>query len=177
MKILLVLGSLLFTHFCCAQQNTIKVRKNIEYFDTIPYFSGNFKDGKGVLKKYQINNEKVSKETYDKYYTMWSNINICRPCWLQGFVAGDSTDLLVFEGFFYTDCAIGPYRAYYSNGNMSVNGQFANYEGRKEVDENGNWRDLSVYCRKIGKWEYFDERGKLVKTEYFDGKGQLVSNR
>jgi antitoxin component YwqK of YwqJK toxin-antitoxin module len=83
------------------------------------------------------------------------------------------------------------YQAMHCNGNLKLDARFIDSPmflvGRyQEFHENGKRKGLRFYeetidskntNKRIGKWKYYDEQGKLVKTEtYKDGKLLEVKN-
>jgi hypothetical protein len=68
------------------------------------------------------------------------------------------------EGIWDLECFWGPYKKYFSNGKIEMEGSFVNlYE--------------TTACNKINDWKYYNERGDLIRTETYDKKGQLVSRK
>ena len=70
----------------------------------------------------------------------------------------------MYEGEFYTDCCVGKYLRYHSNGQIAEQGQFVPLV-------NGELTEHA--CKKTGHWKYFDENGLLIKEEdYINGEVQ-----
>lgn len=113
--------------------------------------------------RYYVNGEQVRKIVYDSYSKFWDNIGKCTPCYLKTY---DTEDNLISESVQFTDCPVGDYREYYTNGTLKVNGQY-------KMNSTGNWKNIfdRGYCRKVGKWIYYASNGSILKIEeYVDGK-------
>jgi antitoxin component YwqK of YwqJK toxin-antitoxin module len=116
--------------------------------------------------KYWVNDKRVNQATYEKYKTIWDNIDHCRPCYFKTY---DENDVLLYEGAQYTDCRVGIWMEYYPSGALKIIGHY------KENDTD-NWENLwnrKLCSIKHGKWEYYNEDGAIRLTEYY-WKGKLV---
>ncbi len=85
----------------------------------------------GEKNVYEVNGKKVSKMTYNKYYSKWKNMVTCKPCILESY---DENDILISKGIQYTDCSVGFRITYYPNKKIKL---IAHY---KENDT-GNWKN------------------------------------
>ncbi|MCH2228701.1 MAG: hypothetical protein MK105_00045 [Crocinitomicaceae bacterium] len=142
--------------------DTSTMYKNL---DTLNFYSVGLRaESSNKSEKYWVNNKRVDKIIYLKYKSVWDNIHKCKPCYLKTY---DENDKLIKEGFQYTDCGVGIWTEYYSNGEIKTIGHF-------KENNSDNWNDLwnRGYCsRKEGLWKYYDENGNVTKTEkYLDGK-------
>jgi len=66
------------------------------------------------------------------------------------------------EGLWNLECFFGPYKKYHSNGKLAELGSFANPYIKSD-------------CYKIGNWQYFNKKGKLIKEENYDENGKLLN--
>lgn len=109
---------------------------------------------------YWVNRKSVDKKTYDMYDHYWSNVDRCKPCFLQTF---EIDGRLTKEGVQYGDCQIGAWTEYYPNGKVKLKGQF------KENDTN-DWVEIWTkgFCSvKHGVWAYYDNEGNLIGMEKY----------
>jgi len=67
------------------------------------------------------------------------------------------------EGFWTLECFYGPYKEYYNNGKLKMEGDFMN-----PMKTNSN-------CLKVKLWKYYNKKGKIVKKEYYSNEGNLIS--
>jgi antitoxin component YwqK of YwqJK toxin-antitoxin module len=113
---------------------------------------------------YEVNGRRVSKSTYNKYESTWTNMETCCPCILKSF---DEHDVLLTEAVSYTDCGVGWFKYYYPNGNVKLNGQF-------KENPTKNWKDIAArgFCSvPVGQWTYFNDKGDSLYSEFWeDGK-------
>jgi antitoxin component YwqK of YwqJK toxin-antitoxin module len=100
----------------------------------------------GEKYTYRLNDKEVSKAVYDKYNTVWMNIDKCRPCVLESY---DENDILLTKGVQFTDAQQGFWIEYYPNGKVKLV---------------GNFKGLS---KKHGTWTYFDDAGTVTKIEIY----------
>lgn len=153
-----------------AQVNTVKIQRPKSNTDTLIFYKvnlrstqGNFKGDEGM---YFVNDSFVSKATYMKYSASYENIAKCVPCYLKTL---DINDNVIGEGLQYTDCRIGSWKEYYSDGTIKIAGEY-----RKNLS--GNWDNMYErgYCSKIdGEWQYFDEKGDFLYSEFWK-EGEFV---
>ena len=117
-------------------------------------------DCSGKKCKYFVDKKPATKTQYENAQTQSHNIGNCKPCWLKYI---DTSEELVYEGDFYTDCCIGIYIERYSDGKLKVKGQF-----KKPITLIPNYS--SGDCRKHGNWIYYKSNGEIEKKEeYKDG--------
>ena len=116
---------------------------------------------------YYIDDTPIDKATYDKYADAYENLKKCKPCWMKTYGRDGK---LLYEGMQYTDCLVGDYRDYYSDGTLRSAGHYLeNHTGKwKNIYERG-------YCgTKNGEWKYYSVSGKDSLTETYV-KGKLVT--
>lgn len=80
---------------------------------------------------------------------------LCTPCWLKT----SNQHGISYEGLFYTDCCVGAYTGYHSNGKISEKGQYS---------EMLNGELPEYLCMRRGLWRFFDETGNLIGEENYD---------
>jgi MORN repeat variant len=81
----------------------------------------------------------------------------------------DSSGHLLFEGLRYTDCFIGAYINYYTNGKKRTEGQYL-------ANTTGNWKDLQArgLCSiQDGEWKAYNENGYLTNRYLYDS-GKMI---
>jgi hypothetical protein len=113
-----------------------------------------------------VNEKRIDKRAYDIYKRSMEKADNCRPCWIKNFtIEGE----FVSEGAYYSECLIGKYFEYHSNGKLKTSGQY-------KENHTGIWNDLykNGYCRRDGLWIYYDETGKIVKREKYEN-GKVVN--
>ena len=118
----------------------------------------------GNKTEYWVNKKPVDANTYNKYKTVWDNIDKCTPCYMQTY---DVNDVLLSESINYEDCVIGQKIDYDSNGRITL---ISNYK----MNDTENWENLwnRGYCSvPDGTWTYYNKKGEVVKTkQYQNGK-------
>jgi hypothetical protein len=103
---------------------------------------------------YEINDKVVSKTIYDRYHDTWENMATCKPCILLTY---DINEKLLYKGIQYTDCRVGYFIEYFSNGKVKLIGHY-------KENESGNWEN-STCNNKDGAFTYFNEEGEELYTE------------
>ncbi len=108
---------------------------------------------------YKINDKPVSRLTYNRYLSFWENMETCKPCVLKAY---DENDVLLSESVQYTDCPMGYYITYYSNGKIEMTGYYKDYSGN-------DWTNIynKGYCRQHGTFTYYDINGQVIKVEHY----------
>lgn len=135
--------------------------------DTLKYYDislshSNF-NGKST---YTVNGKETDAATYERYKTVWDNVEKCTPCYAKTY---DINEQLMEEGHRYTDCQVGKWIEYYPSGAIKLTGEF-------KVNPTRRWKNAwnRGYCsRKEGTWNYYDETGNLTKTEIWEN-GELI---
>lgn len=114
---------------------------------------------------YKLNDNEVSKSTYDKYHDTWKNMETCEPCILMTY---DINENLLYKGIQYTDCIVGFWIEYFPNGKVKLIGHY-------KENESGNWKNSwgIGLCRPDGAFTYFNESGEELYTEYWKN-GQFI---
>ncbi len=81
----------------------------------------------------------------------------------------DDRHHLLFEALKYNTCFIGPYFAYWDNGNIKTRGQYVE-------NTSGDWTNLKTrgLCSvQDGVWKNYNETGQVSKTIIYD-KGTII---
>lgn len=161
MKFIFILLYVLVSSSSYAQLDTLE-----QYFYASEHLYSmdiTFKSGKQKTKYIYSegpnNGKELSKKIVSKIEKAQTNPDIgsCTPCWLKTY----NQNGIAYEGLFYTDCCVGEYVSYHSNGEVSEKGQFVPMENG-ELTENP--------CTRTGHWQFFDENGNLIKEEdYING--------
>lgn len=135
--------------------------------DTLKFYDGSasaINDGKKMV--YKVNDVVVSKEEYDKFNSVWHNIDKCKPCYLEHYTADDK---LVAAGVQYTDCRVGDWKEFYPDGSVKISGHY-------KENHTGNWKSIFArgYCSvKDGDWISYSPKGDTTSVEnYKEGKLQ-----
>jgi hypothetical protein len=120
--------------------------------------------------KYWVNDKRVDQATYEKYKTVWDNIDKCRPCYFKTY---DVDDVLLYEGPQCTDCRVGSWVEYYPSGALKIRGHY-------KENSTDNWEDLwkrKLCSVKHGKWITYGEDEEIQLIEVFwNGKLVLEGN-
>lgn len=115
-------------------------------------------------RKYEVNGKEVNKSTYRKYEKTWENMDNCCPCILKSY---DENDILISEAVSCTDCYVGYFKEFYSNGQVKISGRY-------KENPTDNWDDIwnRGYCSvPDGQWIYYNEKGAILYSEYWkDGE-------
>jgi antitoxin component YwqK of YwqJK toxin-antitoxin module len=109
---------------------------------------------------YKANGKEVSKFIYDKYHSKYKNMETCCPCILKSY---DENDVLLREEVSCTDCRVGWFKIYYSNGKVKLAGQY-------KENPTGNWENIYErgFCNiPEGEWSYFNENGDKLYSEFW----------
>ena len=115
----------------------------------------------GDQSKYEVNGKEVNESTYRKYERTWKNMENCCPCILKYY---DENDILLRKAVSCTDCGVGSFKEYYSNGQVKLSGRF-------KENPTGNWDDIEElgFCSvPDGEWIYYNEHGKELYSEYWE---------
>ncbi len=145
-----------FAQIDTTETDTTKwVYKNLE---TKKFYGVGLLSGDGT--NYKLNDKIIDKSVYDKYYSTWKNMTSCKPCILETY---DANDILKWKGIQYTDCAVGFWIEYYTNGIVKVLGHY-------RENETGDWDSAFYkgYCiSPDGTWTYYNEHGQKRYSEYW----------
>ncbi|MCX6180850.1 MAG: hypothetical protein NT150_02825 [Bacteroidetes bacterium] len=157
-QLILILVSLSYSVIFGQVDTTKSVYKNLE---VKKFYSGGSSmvtlKGKTI---YKVDDKVVDESSYTLYNESWKNMETCKPCVLETY---DGNGVLQHKAEQYTDCAVGQWIEYYSDGKIKVIGHF------KENDT-GNWDKAYErgYCSsKNGVWNYYDKDGTIKKTETY----------
>jgi antitoxin component YwqK of YwqJK toxin-antitoxin module len=133
--------------------NNLETRK----FYSVSLYSKNV-SGRDV---YEVNGKRVGKQKFQEYQSTRKNIATCRPCILKSY---DENENLIREMVSYSDCGVGWFRTYYTNGNLKRSGTY-------KENPTGDWNDIwnRGYCSvPNGQWTYFKENGDTLYSEFWD---------
>lgn len=119
------------------------------------YFQKKF-NGRDTV--YEIVYDEVSKEEYDNYQKSRTDFEKCRPCWQKHY---DFKGILIWEGFYSTDCIIGELREYKDGKLIRIS------FWRRLSEEESKDHSKSLCHVRTGEWIYFDNSGKKVKVERY----------
>jgi len=115
---------------------------------------------------FTVNDKEVDKATYKKFNASWKNMDKCLPCILEVY---DEKEVLLRKSVSYTDCGVGPFVVYFSNGKPMLKGSYLE-------NSTGIWDNIDErgYCSvPHGKWTYFNEEGEELYSEYWE-KGVFI---
>ncbi len=109
---------------------------------------------------YWVDRKEVDKKTYETFDHYWTNVDRCKPCFLQTY---EKDGRLTKEGVQYGDCQIGAWTEYHKNGKMKLKGRY------KENDTN-DWEEIwtkGLCSVKHGLWILYDEEGNVLGMEKY----------
>jgi hypothetical protein len=92
-----------------------------------------------------------------------------------------SNNILKEEGVWYYEFWEGKYKRYYANSVLAESGEFMlnrRYNkiwNRLSESNKINWKEKA--SNKIGKWEYYSNKGKQTKVETYSNKGRLLNTK
>lgn len=108
-------------------------------------------------------NESIYQLYQDSTNNYFNQLAKCKPCWQRNYTF---TGQLVSEGLRFTDCMVGDFRSYYSNGKIYISASY-------KQNESNDWKNLyeRKLCGQDGIERYYSTDGKLIKTNFYsDGK-------
>ena len=117
---------------------------------------------------YMANEQVISKDKYEFYRKNWEDVKRCSPCEVKTL---DGKNRLKHIAIQYGDCFIGPFKEYYSNGKLKVEGNF-----KGALDGNYSQLRLNGLCsQREGVWKYYTPEGRLDYLETYDSSGKVIS--
>jgi hypothetical protein len=135
---------------------------NYKGLETKIFYSVNIEHKNSNGKQsYFLNDKKVSKSTYEKYAEAWKNMETCCPCILEVY---DIKNKLTIESVSCTDCGVGYYKEFHTNGKLKIDGHF-------KENPTGNWEDIwsRGFCSvPDGKWTYYNKKGDSLFSEFWE---------
>lgn len=117
-------------------------------------------------KVYLANGQVISKEKYDFYKESWTNAKNCKPCEVYTYNAKEELKHVVIQ---YEGCLLGPFKEFYSDGKIKVEGNFK----ANPSNDYSNLRLRGLCSMREGFWNYYNESGKLQTVETYEN-GSLV---
>lgn len=117
-----------------------------------------------ITPRFFANCNEVSKEIFDSLRQTKKDGMRCKPCVLNHF--NDSGNVLI-SAWQYTDCNVGPYLEYYSNGQIKTKGAYKTNKSRWII-----WKKWNCSVKE-GDWYHYTITGELIKKEsYLNGQLQ-----
>lgn len=159
---LLILASFLNQSFAQSDSSSVYGKLETKKF----YAVGTSMRTENGISVYEVNGEKVSKASYEKYHNAWDNMANCCPCILESY---DINEVLLRRAVSCTDCVVGFYEAFYPNGKIKESGSYK----ENPTDDWEDIEDRGLCHDKKGLWVYFDEKGDTLYTELWD-KGDFI---
>lgn len=139
-------------------ENYIQNRKVITYSLGRYVWRGNSYDLETIIVP-----ENVYQAYQDSTNSYFVSLGKCKPCWQKNYTFEGR---LISEGMGFTDCMVGDYFFYYSNGEIYISSSY------KKNDSN-DWSNLHnrKLCGQNGVELFYSTNGKLIKTNFYvDGK-------
>jgi hypothetical protein len=101
------------------------------------------------------------KKKYYREHKIWiAQVATNRIYWLKLF---DIKENLIFEGLCYSDCIVGPFKSYYLNGNIRLEGSYNGYL----LDPIKGYIFLNCENQKKGEWIEYNKDGSVLKKEIY----------
>lgn len=116
---------------------------------------------------YLANGQIITKEKSDFYKESWKKSEKCQPCEVYTYNAKDQLKHIVIQ---YEGCLLGPFKEYYPDGKIKVEGNFTS----NPSNDYSNLRLRGLCSMREGSWNYYNESGKLQTIETYE-KGSLIS--
>jgi antitoxin component YwqK of YwqJK toxin-antitoxin module len=156
----ITLTILIFTisiHFSKSQSDTTSQLKVIDTIE-IHHYNLRWRTTNGKTTYYK-DDKKISKRKYNALAETTSKLKDCVPCYIIAY----TNNKLAYEGDFYTDCGVGLFIEYYSNGIIKTKGEY-----KRNPNKDWEMESISEWCAiKNGTWENFDNKGNLIKSEKY----------
>ncbi|HUH73882.1 MAG TPA: hypothetical protein VLZ75_05690 [Chitinophagales bacterium] len=156
-KLFTTFALLLFVWIAKAQQ-----------MDTVSTYDVNLSDYMTTTGKvYLANGQAISKDKHDFYKESWKKAQNCQPCEVYTYNANEQLKHVVVQ---YEGCLLGPFKEYYSDGKIKVEGNFKS----NPSNDYSNLRLRGLCSMREGFWNYYNESGKLQTVETYEN-GSLVN--
>jgi len=165
--------SILF--LCLFLQSNAQIEKII-------FFLHDSKEDVAVPEKYKPYLTEEQIKEFEHGAEMLTN-NICRVYHITFYEWNIDKVVKTFEGYYYTDMAVGPVKEYFASGKISKEMSYALVHNKTKkiisMEKLNKFKNLAKKGTRgyeglpHGKWKYYSEDGKLVKEEEYD-KGVLI---
>lgn len=138
-------------------------------FDTISTYDVNLTDYLTTNGRvYLANGKVISKEKHDFYKSNWERLQNCQPCEVYTYNEHDQLKHVAIQ---FGECLVGPFREYYSDGKVKVEGNFKSNTGN---DWSTSLRLRGLCSVREGVWNYYSPQGKLESVETYQN-GKMVN--
>jgi len=138
-----------------AQNDSTNIYKKLKTIKMYSVSLNYLKDEYG--EQYTVNNKEVTKKIYEKYKDNFEDFENCCPCLLKYY---NENDTLLNEMVSCSDCGVGYFKVYFSNGQVKLHGHYK--ENTKQ-----NW-DSFPCSVPDGEWIYYDKNGVKLYSEFWD---------
>ncbi len=146
---------------------TIDVKAQNSDLDTVATYDVNLSDYLTTNGRvYMANGKVISKEKSEFYKDSWKKAQACQPCKVYTYNANDQLKHVVAQ---YEGCLLGPFKEYYTDGKIKVEGNFKT----NSSNDYSNLRLRGLCSMREGLWNYYNESGKLQTIETYEN-GTLV---
>lgn len=137
-------------------------------FDTISTYDVNLTDYLTTNGRvYLANGKVITKEKHDFYKNNWEHTQKCQPCEVYTYNEHDQLKHVAVQ---YGECLLGPFKEYYADGKIKVEGNFKSNPGN-------DWSALRArgLCSvREGVWNYYSVHGKLESVETYQN-GRMIN--
>lgn len=158
---------LTFSILLIALGNTVNAQQTLR-IDTISTYDVNLSDYMTTNGRvYLANGKVISKEKYLFYKDNWERVQNCQPCEVYTY---NDRNQLKHVAIQYGECLVGPFKEYYSDGKIKVEGSF-------RENPSSDWSNLRLrgLCSvRDGEWKYYSTSGKLEAIENYQN-GKMIS--
>lgn len=139
--------------------------QDLVQFDTISTFDVNLSDYMTTNGRvYLANGKAISKEKHEFYKNNWDRVQQCQPCEVYTYNEHHQLKHIAIQ---YGECLIGPFKEYYPDGKLKLEGSFKSNPG----NDWSNLRLRGLCSIREGAWNYYSTTGKLETIEtYQNGK-------
>lgn len=146
------------------------VAQDFSRLDTISTYDVNLSDYMTTNGRvYMANGKVISKEKFLFYKDNWEKAQQCQPC--EVYTYNDQNQLKHVATQF-GECLVGPFKEYYSDGKLKVEGDF-------KPNSSSDWSNLRLrgMCSvREGDWKYYNTSGKLETIETYQN-GKMVDRQ
>ncbi|HZH68694.1 MAG TPA: hypothetical protein VFD65_05790 [Chitinophagales bacterium] len=143
------------------------VAQTVMKFDTISTYDVNLSSSMTTNGRiYFANGKAISKAKYEFYKSNWERVQRCQPCEVSTYNENHELKHIAIQ---YGDCFVGPFKEFYTNGKVKVEGNF------KSITNN-DWSSLrlrGLCSTREGEWKHYSPEGKLETIEQYE-HGKVV---